>query len=332
VSASAMRATAEARTNIALVKYWGKRDAALNLPAAGSLSMTLDGLVTQTTVEWDPRQQVDRLILDRVDAAEEARARVAAFLDLVRERTGSTARAVVTSTTNFPVASGLASSASGFAALALAATRSAGLELTAQDLSVLARRGSGSAARSIFGGFVEMLAGTREDGADAHAVQLVPESAWDVRMLVAVIGQGLPKSVSSRSGMGHTARTSPLFDGFIASVAADLAAARDAIARRDLEALGEVAERSALTMHASALAARPGLVYWRGASVEALHAIRELRREGSACWFTMDAGPHVKVLCTPDGSHARAKQVLEAIPGVSYTLTAKPGAGARVLP
>jgi diphosphomevalonate decarboxylase len=131
--------------------------------------------------------------------------------------------------------------------------------------------------------------------------------------------------------MGHTARTSPLYDGFVASVAADLAAARQAIQARDLEALGEVAERSALAMHASALAARPGLVYWRGATVEAIHAIRDLRREGSSCWFTIDAGPHVKVLCPPGGSLTRAKQVLESIPGVSYTLTAKLGAGAQVV-
>jgi diphosphomevalonate decarboxylase len=317
-------ATAEARTNIALVKYWGKRDAALNLPAAGSLSLTLDGLVTRTTVTLDETQGADTLILGGEPQVGEPLARVMTFLDEVRARAGARIHARVDSANSFPTASGLASSASAFAALALAATRAYGLELSPTELSALARRGSGSAARSIFGGFVELV----PDG-DAHAV---PLADWpEVRLVVAVVAGGVAKSVSSRSGMDHTALTSPLYPGFLATVPADLAAARDAIARHDLAALGEVAERSALTMHASALAARPGVLYWRGATVEGLHAVRALRQAGVGAWATIDAGPHVKVLCAPADA-ARVAAALRDVSGVTETMIAAPGAAARVLP
>jgi diphosphomevalonate decarboxylase len=291
-------ATAIARTNIALVKYWGKRDAALNLPAAGSLSLTLDALHTTTTVAFDPSLAADELVLGGAPQVGEPLARVTAFLDLIR---GSSGHARVTSENNFPTASGLASSASAFAALALAGSRAAGLAPSPTELSALARRGSGSAARSIFGGLVEMLP-------EGHAIQRLPPDAWDLRLVVAVVAGGVPKQVSSRSGMEHTAATSPLYPSWLSTIEADLTAARAAIAARDLEQLGEVAERSALAMHASALAARPAVIYWRGATIDALHAVRELRRAGVAAWATIDAGPHVKVLTTPARPRASSRR------------------------
>jgi diphosphomevalonate decarboxylase len=323
MSGATARATAEARTNIALVKYWGKRDAARNLPAAGSLSLTLDGLVTRTTCTFDPSLPGDRLTLGGAPQAGEPLARVSAFLELVRDRAGIRARAAVDSENSFPTASGLASSASAFAALAVAASAAAGLSLSPAELSALARRGSGSAARSIFGGLVEMSA----EGDDPHASQILPETAWDLRLVVAVVGGGAPKQVSSRSGMDHTSATSPLYPAWIGCVAGDLAAARAAIASRDLQALGEVAERSALTMHATAMAARPGVVYFRGATIEAVHAVRDLRREGVGAWATIDAGPHVKVLCAPADA-ARVAEALAAVPGVTRVIPCRPGAGA----
>jgi diphosphomevalonate decarboxylase len=315
--------SAEARSNIALVKYWGKRDASLNLPAAGSLSLTLDLLVTRTTVTVDATLADDTLELDGRVAPAEATARVRAFLDLVRSRAGARARARVTSGNSFPTGSGLASSASAFAALALAATRAYGIDLPPAELSALARRGSGSAARSIFGGFVEMLP-------EGHAVPILAPGAWDVRLVVAVVGGGAAKDVLSRAGMERTATTSPLYAAWLASVPGDLAAARAALAARDLAALGEVAERSALTMHASALAARPAVVYWRGPTLEALHAVRALRAAGTPAWATIDAGPHVKVLTDPD--HAtRVQKELAAVAGVTSTIVCAPGDGARLL-
>jgi diphosphomevalonate decarboxylase len=324
-------ATAVAHTNIALVKYWGKRDAALNLPAAGSLSLTLDQLRTRTTVELAPDLAADALVLGGAAQTGEPLARVSRVLDLVRARAKARQdiHARVTSENSFPTGSGLASSASAFAALAVAAAAAYDLWLSPAELSVLARRGSGSAARSIYGGFVEMQPGERADGADAHAVALLPAGVWDVRMVVAVVGGGKPKDVSSRSGMGHTAATSPLYAGWLACVPGDLAAARAAVAARDLPRLGEVTEASALAMHASAFAARPGVVYFRGATLEAFHAVRALRAAGAACWATMDAGPHVKVLTTPADA-PRVADALAAVPGVTSTMTVGPGGPARL--
>jgi diphosphomevalonate decarboxylase len=320
-------ATAEARSNIALVKYWGKRDAALNLPAAGSLSLTLDELRTRTRVEVDPMLAADRFVLAGQPQEGEALARVSRFLDLVRALAGAPLHASVDSDNNFPTASGLASSASAFAALAAAAARAYGLPLPPARLSALARRGSGSAARSIFGGFVLMAAGDRDE--DAVASPLLAADAWDVRLVVAVVGGGAAKEVGSRRGMDHTTATSPLYAGWLSTVDDDLAAARAAIERRDLAALGEVAERSALTMHASAMAARPGVIYFRGATVEALHAVRRMRGDGVVAYATIDAGPHVKVLTTP-GDAETVAATLRCVEGVSRTILCRPGPGVEV--
>ena len=321
-----MRAVADARTNIALVKYWGKRDEALNLPAVGSISLTLDGLVTRTEVAFDPALDGDRLELNGQPTTGRALRRVSELLDLLGERTGGRPGAAVISSNNFPTAAGLASSASAFAALALAGSRALGLQLPLAELSALARRGSGSAARSIFGGLVEMHRGERADGSDACAA---PLADWDLRMVIGVTSEGM-KATLSTDGMRHTAETSPYYPAWIESHPGDLAEARRAIAARDLAALGEVTERSCLTMHASALAARPGILYWSGATVDGFHVVRALRGEGVGVWFTADAGPHVKALCAP-GDVDRVEGALAGVRGVIRTLRCQPGPGARLL-
>jgi diphosphomevalonate decarboxylase len=326
---TARSATAAAGTNIALVKYWGKRDAALNLPAAGSLSLTLAELGTRTTVTFDDGGARDRFVLDGAAADEASTARVSRFLDRVRARAGLGARASVVSENSVPTASGLASSASGFAALALAATRAAGLALSPAELSELARLGSGSAARSIFSGFAEMAAGTRADGRDAVARPVPEGEGWEVRLVVAVTAKG-PKPMGSTAAMAHTAATSPYYAAWVAGVGADLAAARTAIATRDLAALGAVAERSALRMHAAALAADPGIIYWNPATLAAIDGVRRLRADGTPVFFTIDAGPHVKALCAAADAQAVAA-ALAAIPGVLRTQIAAPGPGARLV-
>jgi diphosphomevalonate decarboxylase len=325
----ARAATAVAGTNIALVKYWGKRDAALNLPAAGSLSLTLAGLGTRTAVRFSDALDADRLVLGGAAADARATARVSAFLDRVRARAGLGAHAEVVTTNDMPTASGLASSASGFAALAVAATGAAGLDLAPAELSELARLGSGSAARSIFGGLVEMAPGERADGRDAIAAPVADGDWADLRLVVAVTSEG-PKAVGSTEAMERTARTSPYYAAWLASVAGDLADARAAIAARDLPRLGAVAERSALRMHASALGADPGILYWTAATVAAIEAVKALRARGCAAFFTIDAGPHVKVLC----AHPDARAVEEALlrtPGVLRTVVASPGRGAHLV-
>jgi diphosphomevalonate decarboxylase len=323
-------ATAAAGTNIALVKYWGKRDEALNLPATGSLSLTLDRLGTRTHVAFDGGEGArDRVTLDGAPAADKVAARVSAFLDRVRLRAGIDARATVVTDNSVPTAAGLASSASGFAALAVAAARAAGLALGPAELSALARLGSGSAARSIFGGFVEMAPGARADGSDAVAHPLAAGAGWEVRLVVAITAAG-EKALGSTAAMRRTAETSPYYQAWIRGVDGDLAAARAAIAARDLAALGAVAERSALRMHASALAADPPIVYWNPATIAAMTSVRTLRERGTPAFFTIDAGPHVKVLCDARDAEAVAA-ALAGTQGVLRTLIAAPGPGARVL-
>ncbi|MDB4967712.1 MAG: diphosphomevalonate decarboxylase [Myxococcales bacterium] len=319
-----MRAVARANTNIALVKYWGKRDTALNLPAVGSLSLTLDGLSTRTTVVFDGKLAADSLLLNGADADERALGRVSKFLDLVRTRAGLIERARVESVNDFPTAAGLASSASAFAALAVAATHAAGLELSDRELSILARRGSGSAARSIFGGFSQMHRGESADGEDSFAEPIVTD--WDVRLVIAATMTGR-KATLSTDGMRHTAETSPYYDAWVKMSERDLGTARDAITRRDLQALGEVTEASCLSMHASAMAARPAVLYFVGATIEGYRIIQDLRRSGVPAWFTCDAGPHVKALT--DAAHAQ--QVEAALAKLGKTWICRPGPHAEVL-
>lgn len=327
------KVTARAGTNIALVKYWGKRDPALNLPAAGSLSLTLANLGSETTVrfgadagEADGR---DRVLLAGKPADDRFASRVRRFLDLIRIRAGLALPAEVATVNTVPTAAGLASSAAGFAALALASTRAAGLRLSVNELSELARRGSGSAARSIFGGFAEMSPGERDDGRDAVATAILDEHAWDVRLCVAINASG-EKAIGSTAAMERTARTSPYYAAWLASVPTDLAEARLAVANRDLESLGLVAERSALRMHACAMAADPHVLYWNAATLAAIATVKHLRADGVAAFFTIDAGPHVKVLCATRDAD-RVEATLAATPQVMRVLVLAPGPGARVV-
>jgi len=205
---------------------------------------------------------------------------------------------------------------------------------TSDDLPIipceLARLGSGSAARSIFGGFAEMAPGTRTDGSDAVAGPLEGGVGWDLRLVVAVTAAG-PKPMGSTAAMAHTARTSPYYAAWVAGVAEDLTAARAAIAARDLRALGAIAERSALRMHASALAADPGIIYWNPATLAAIDGVRRLRDGGTPVFFTIDAGPHVKALCAAADA-GKVAGALGALPGVLRTQIAAPGPGAHQVP
>jgi diphosphomevalonate decarboxylase len=318
--------TARANVNVALIKYWGKRDERLNLPATGSISLTLDGLWVDATCAFGA-SGVDTCEIDGDPTASEDAARVARFVDLVRSEAGIEAPARVRTTSGVPKGVGLASSAAAFAALAVATSRSAGLRLEPPALSALARRGSGSAARSIFGGLVEWHRGERPDGRDSIAEPLLAPTAWDLRMVVAVTSSAR-KAVSSRDGMRRAA-ASPLYPAWVEGAEPDLAEARRAIATRDVEALGQIAEHNALKMHAVGLAARPPLLYWRGATVECVHRVWSLRAEGVQGWVTIDAGPQVKVLTAPADAD-RIASALRDVPGVERVLTCAPGAGAEV--
>nr|WP_086809188.1 diphosphomevalonate decarboxylase [Streptomyces reticuliscabiei] len=313
------QATAVAHVNVALVKYWGKRDAELVLPCTGSLSMTLDAFWTTTTVRFCAEAGDDQVTLDGVPLAGGPRRRVTEFLDLVRSRTGRIGKAVVDSANTVPTGAGLASSSSGFAALAMAASSAGGLDLDATALSRLARRGSGSASRSVFGGFALWHAG--QDDASSYA-EPVPSAGFEPVMVVALVDTG-HKSVHSRDAMQRTVESSPLYWAWADSAAVDLTQMRCAVARGDLDAVGEIAERNALGMHATMLAARPAIRYLAPATVAVLDSVLELRRAGVSAYATMDAGPNVKVLC----HRADADVVAEAVSASAGCPTAVAGVG-----
>lgn len=323
-----LQATANAQPNIALVKYWGKRDAALNLPAAGSLSITLDALHTRTRVCFDDAIDADDITLDGERDAAQAR-KISAFLDLSRARAGITTRARVESGNDFPTGAGLASSASGFAALAVAVDRALGLGLDARALSVLARRGSGSAARSVFGGFAEMAAGTRDDGEDAFATPLLDAGEWPLQVVVAITTR-VKKSTSSSAGMQASQRTSPYYRDWVATVPHDLETARAAVRARDFEKLAAVSEASCLAMHAVMLATRPALIYWNAATLDCIQCIRALQLTGTGVFYTVDAGPQVKAVCLPEHA-SRVAEALHNLRGVEDVLVSGLGQGARVV-
>ena len=323
-----LRATATAQPNIALVKYWGKRDDALNLPAAGSLSITLDALHTRTSLRFDPALAADDISLNGERDPGQAR-KLGAFLDLFRARAKTDMRARVESENDFPTGAGLASSASGFAALAVAADHALELGLEPRELSLLARRGSGSAARSVFGGFVAMSAGMREDGEDAFATPLEDAGAWPLKVVVAITTRE-KKAISSRTGMDHTRKTSPFYRDWIATANADLDEARAAVQARDFDKLAHVSEASCLAMHAVMLSSRPGLVYWNAATLDCIQCIRALQAEGTGAFFTIDAGPQVKAVCLPEHA-ARVSDALRGVAGVAEVLLSGLGAGARIV-
>lgn len=323
-------AVARAYPNIALVKYWGKRDENLILPVAGSISITLDRFATVTRVRPVPGLTADQFHLNGSTMTGEPAMRVSRFLDLVRYSCGRTDCAQVESVNGGPTAAGLASSASGFAALTVAAAAAYGLDATARTLSRLARRGSGSACRSIFGGFVEWHAGggMGTAGDIASFAEPIP-AALDIAVVIAVADSNR-KAVSSRRAMRHTAATSPYFTAWRDTATADLAPLRTAVRLGDLDRAGEIAEANMLAMHAAILAARPAIRYLSPVSLLVLDRIRELREQGTSVYATADAGPNVAALCAPDDAGAVAA-ALEMVPGVRTVHTSGVGPGATAL-
>jgi diphosphomevalonate decarboxylase len=318
------RASAIAHPNIALAKYWGKAPGAGNVPAVPSLSVTLAGLATRTTVTFDRALAKDEVILAGAPQTGAFLERASALLDRVRAATKRDARARVESANDFPTASGLASSASGFAALAVAAARAAGLDASQEAIADLARQSSASAARSLFGGFVELVPELGPKPA-ARVAQVAPKDALPLRVLVCVVTEAA-KDVGSTEGMQTTRDRSPYYGAWLEEAPRLFAGIREALVARDLPKLCELSERSALAMHASAMAA--GVVYFGSATLDVYRRVRELRAGGALAFATMDAGPHVKVLTSASEAAPLAAKLGE-VPGVLRVITAQPGDGAR---
>jgi diphosphomevalonate decarboxylase len=315
-----MRATAKAQPNIALIKYWGKRDVTRNLPAVGSISITLADLFTTMSVEFSAATAADTLTVNGV-RDEQMLPRVGQCLDAVAG--AGRAPAQVTSSSNFPIAAGLASSASAFAALVVAAAAACRNNLSRQQLASLAGRASGSAARSLLGGFVEL----RNTNDDIVVSELCDKDSWPLQVVVAITASG-PKPVGSSEAMELSRKTSPFYDRWIEQQDADLDEARAAIAARDFARLGAVAEHNCLKMHSVMWGSRPPMVYWNSATLACMEAIRDLQSDGVATFFTIDAGPQLKAVCEPAAAE-KVRTALASVPGVEDVLVTGLGCGAR---
>lgn len=318
--------TATAHTNIALVKYWGKLDEQLIIPQNDSLSITLDEFYTTTTVQFDEQLEQDQILFNQQVVKDEKLTRMSAFLDLVRRLAGIATFARVQTVNHVPTAAGLASSASGFAALAGAASRAAGLALTRRDLSRLARRGSGSATRSIYGGFAAWQQGHDDETSYAYPVEETTD--WNLTV-IALVFTTHEKKVSSRIGMRLAVETSPFYKDWVEASQRDFKVVTDAITARDFEALGHTAEQNAMRMHALTLSSDPSFSYFNGDSIRAMNLVRELRLQGYECYFTMDAGPNIKVLCHGDDATKIATK-FQAVFGPDSVLVTRPGQGIKI--
>ena len=314
-----MQGTAIAQPNIALIKYWGKRDIERNLPAVGSISITLRELYTRMSVEFDDELAADTLTVNDV-SDDKMLPRLSAGLDRVAGQERPRAR--IQSTCNFPIAAGLASSASSFAALTVAAADAAGRALSTAELASLAGQASGSAARSLLGGFVEL----KNANDDIEVSNLCAADEWPLTVVVAITETG-PKPVGSTEAMEISRKTSPFFSNWVEQQEQDLDTARAAISDRNFQALAAIAEHNCLKMHSIMWASRPPMVYWNAATMRCLQTIRQLQGKDIAVFFTIDAGPQVKAVCLPEYA-AEAEAALRATPGVNDIMTTGLGAGA----
>ncbi|MDE0789461.1 MAG: diphosphomevalonate decarboxylase [Woeseiaceae bacterium] len=317
-----MHATAIAQPNIALVKYWGKRDVSRNLPAVGSISITLSDLYTEVSIDLSSGLSQDELLFNG-ERNDEMLPRIATCIDSVVGE--GRPRVRINSKSNFPIAAGLASSASAFAATTVAAASAAGLSFSTLELTQLAGQASGSAARSLYGGFAEL----KNAGESIEVTSLCDVDSWPMQVIVAITETG-PKAVGSTVAMEASRKTSPFYENWIAQQDQDLDSARAAIDRRDFESLAVVAEHNCLKMHSVMWASRPPLVYWNAATMACMQRVRRLQEDGCKVFFTIDAGPQVKAVCLPEYA-ATVREALEKTPGVQQVMESGLGSAARLV-
>lgn len=288
-----MKIKVRSNTNIALVKYWGKKNDELKTPLNNSISMTLDNLYTITSAELIDNEK-DIIFFNGKEDIKDTK--IIKFIDLFRKDFNlSDKKLKIETQNNFPTASGLASSASGFSALSLAVSKAFGLDLTKKELSIYSRLGSGSASRSIFGGFAEWLKGEKEDASDSYAIQLADEKYWDINMIVCIVVQD-KKDKSSTDGMKETVETCPFYPIWLETIDNDLKNVREGIINKDLEKIGLTMEHNCLKMHSTMFTTQPSIIYWKPKTLEIIHLVKELRKNGLNCYFTIDAGANVKIL------------------------------------
>ncbi|MDO1605443.1 diphosphomevalonate decarboxylase [Lactobacillus sp. YT155] len=315
------QATAIAHTNIALIKYWGKANEELRLPYTDSLSLTLDEFFTQTTAIVNSEKE-DIFILDNQLQTPEKSQRVFKFLDYFRKQYGINEHFKIESQNHVPNSAGLASSASAFAALSGALSKAVKLDTDLTELSRLARVGSGSASRSIFGGFVQWHAGT--DNQSSYSEQLSTASESDISVVSVIINSD-KKSISSTSGMILTKQTSPFYKLWPDIVKQDLTDIKQAIAVNDLSKIGEIAEHNAMEMHALTLSANPPFTYFEPATIKIINYVQELRKKGILAYYTIDAGPNVKIICSKKDAPLIKQKISDNLDEVIKVIITQPG-------
>ncbi len=318
-------ATAIAHPNIAFIKYWGDQDPKIHIPSNGSISMVMDCLSTKTSVTFSPDYDSDLLIINNKSASQKSLVRVQRFLQVVRNMANHQVYARVVSENNFPMGAGIASSASAFAALALAASKAIGMELSESELSRLARHGSGSACRSIPSGFVEWTAGG--DDITSFGFSIAPADHWDLVDLVVVVNQE-HKKVGSIEGH-RLAASSPFQNARVSGTRQRLDICRQALMDKDFDKLADIVEYDSNLMHAVMMTSHPPLFFWEPASLELIKQIPKWRKKGFPVCYTMDAGPNVHVI-TLSQFAGEIKEKISSFPNIIKILCAKPGHGARL--
>lgn len=318
-------ATVSAAANIALIKYWGKTSDAnghsspANLPATGSVSLGMEDLRTTTTLSF--AEGASDTFESSLDEA--AQQRIVRFLDRLRERFDCRDHFHINTQNNFPTGTGLASSASGFAALTLAFNALLKLDLNETLLSQLARSGSGSAARSIFGGYVEVVLSD-----DAHAQQIIPAESWPLDIVVAVTNSAA-KAIGSTQAMQRTAQTSPYYEQWLSSHSDDMQSAKNAISAKDFDRLAEVSEHNCLKMHATIMTAQPPVLYWLPATLAVMHEVTAMRAAGIPAFYSIDAGAQVKIICEPTATDTLLAR-LKDLAGVTNLIQTRVGGSPQV--
>lgn len=322
-----IKVTAKAHSNIALVKYWGKKDDGLRLPKNSSVAIALDEAFTLTTVEFSDSYKDDEVQLLGQGFEDDEVEKVKKHLDRVRKLAKIQTKAKVVSKNNFPKSAGMASSASGFAALSLAAASSAGLNLSERELSVLARNGSGSASRSIPGGVSVWY--TADDDASSYAEQINYPKEWDLKVLLVMAEDTSAKKVSTTDAMAM-ASTSPYFSTAVMEAEENIVRLREAMKQDNWSAFGKVIEDECYRLHAICMTQSPNVLYWRGVTIEVFQKLYKLRESGVEAFFTVDAGPHVHVVCK--GSDVeRVKQSLNELSGIKTIIECGIGEGATLV-
>ncbi|OGM09498.1 diphosphomevalonate decarboxylase [Candidatus Woesebacteria bacterium RBG_13_34_9] len=320
------KATAVSPANIAFIKFWGKKNPKINLPFNNSISMNLSKCLTFTSVEFSPRFRSDRVYVDGKRLEGDEIFRVLSIIDIVREKSNISWCVKVVSKNNFPSSAGIASSASAFSALALAACSAAKLKLSQKEISILARLGSGSASRSVIDGFAEWVKG--KNNSNSYAVQIATQGHWDLRDIVAVVEKERKKKSSTE---GHAvALTSPFFKIRQKIIYQRIRNLKKALLTKNFKKFGELLEEEAIELHIIAMTSKPPIFYWNKGTIAVIDKVMELREKGVLAYFTIDAGPNVHVICKANDTK-RVKQNLVRIPNVLFTIVNNACEGTRLI-